>query len=502
MLRSVSAFLTTLGVLLALIGTGSAAFVGPDDTLMVGEKQVPERAAGLAVRTHPEITRFVNIDLLVRAEAEGGVFLASSHRVDTQSLLSGRRYFEITRMALNDVGGVVTKGPRATHRRLRPDRITGWINQAEGDAEAELVVALDGTPLDVVAVPRQGDALVTFAIGAHVAGAFVIQVVVALTGLGMVLVGWALRRVARRRAGRGGGSGGPGGDDARGDDGAGADDGTEGDDDAGGTRTPLALPKYPRALPASAAVPTPGPSPSPSVSVTPPPDEGLTPPGPRWDKRRIVLLAVLVPLSLLLHGCAVPGQAPATTDEVTRTGMLLGEAQQFDADATQVFAPEFAAYPMWALVATAAPTRVRLVTREAFAAPWRTEAQVRVRGPLPATVERAIDPNASLVRRADEVAATVGLWWSSGEAPGLQLDRRTRRTRDALLASGVNPRALWALDPPTGTPRVRLVEVAGGHLAVVRHTLMTPAPRRLTTIVVFPTAGRPRVLGSTLVEVP
>lgn len=456
MRRTLSVLMATLGTLMLLVGTVGAAIVGPDDTLMIGEKQVPERAKGVAVRTHPEITRFVNIDLLVRAEAEGGVFLASSHRVDTDDLLMGRRYFEVTRMALGDVGGVVTDGPRATRKALRPGQIVGWLDQTTGEREAELVVELDGAPIDVVAVPHRGNQRLTFSIGAHVRGAFWTQVAVVVTGVLMLLVAWVLRRWPFRR---GDGPGGP--------------DGAHRSDDvpeataaptpgATGGRTPLSLPKHP------------------------------------GTAGRV---AALLTVALVATGCAVPGPASEPPRGVTRTGMRLVEAQQVDESATVVYAPEFASYPMWALVGTPGPSRVRLMTRTGFGDRWQQEARVRVRGKLPEPVSRAIEPNEVLQRRADEAAVAIGAWWSTGEIEGVRLDRRTRRTRDDLLDSGVWPGSVWALDPPAGTPRVRVVEISGGHLVVARHTLMTPAPRRLTTIIHFPAATRPRVLGSSLVEV-
>lgn len=468
MRRSVTLLLTSLGVLLVLFGSVCAAVVGPDDTVMVGEKQVPERAKGLAVRTHPAITDFVNIDMLVRAEAEGGVFVGSSHRVDTDDLLTGWRYFEVTRMRLGHVGGVVTEGRRATRRTLRPATLVGWRDRASGDREAEVVVNLDGTPVDVVAVPHQRDARVTLSIGAHVGGAFWTQVALAVTGLVMLVAAAVLRRLRPRGGPIGGGSARPGVGVA----------GRAGVDDA----PTLSLPKYPSRLERRAGL-----------------RSGLRSGSGRTPRRWPLLPAV--PLALVLvTGCAVPGPAPQGDPVPTRTGMRLVEGQELDAATSAVYAPEFAAYPMWALVGTSDPSRVRLMTREAFSQPWRTEARVRLRGELPGMVERVIEPNDVLARRADEAAVALGQWWSTGQVEGIRVDRRTQRLRDELLASGAWPSAIWAVDPLEGTPRVRVVEVSGGHLVVVRHTLMTPTPRRLTMVVSFPAATRPVVLGTSLVE--
>src|SRR5699024_5042329 len=145
---------------------------------------------------------------------------------------------EITRMSLNDIGGVVTEGPRATRRTLRPGRITGWIDQTTGSPEAELVVELDGTPLDVVAVPQRARDRVTFTIGATVAGVFWFQVAVAGIGLAMVLVGWALRRHLRRHTRRASGS--------RSD--RPASPGSAGGKHAAADQPSTGLPKYPRGM--------------------------------------------------------------------------------------------------------------------------------------------------------------------------------------------------------------------------------------------------------------
>lgn len=200
------------GLMLGLYGSGVAWFVGSDDSLLIGTHTVPEPARGLAVVTHPAITAFTDVDVLVEASAPGGVFLATSHRVDTDSLLARTERYEISRMKLGTVGGrMQDDGRKATFDRLRPDRIVGWGSVAAGpdaapdrpaDAElpesASLVATLDGTPLDVVIVPRAKDAAVTLSLSAHVPHLFSLHVGVALLGALLVLLWWALQ-VRRRR---------------------------------------------------------------------------------------------------------------------------------------------------------------------------------------------------------------------------------------------------------------------------------------------------------------
>ena len=496
---SLRVMLLCLGLLMVAAGTAIALFVGPDDTLQIGEKQVPERAAGVAVRTHPGITDFVNIDMLVRAKADGGVFLGTSHRVDTESLLVGKRYFEITRMALGDVGGVYTEGaPRATRKALRPARLVGWLDSDTDGEQAELLVPLDGEPIDIIAVPDRGNARVTISIGAHVTGLFFSQVAVALTGVVMVglsfAVGWWLRRKESARP------------ESTEDDDEDDEDGPDGGRTGGASdaerpwpRLPLSLPRHPGGEGRIADSPQDRASQNRSPQNCAPQNQVA----PRWSRGRIALILVLVPLALTLTSCAVPGPADESDGErkETRTGMSLPEAQTVVPDAAQVYADEFETYPMWSLVALEKPQRLRVLTRDAFASPWRTEAGLRVGGELPEPVGRAIPAGKILLERAERAAASISTWWSTGEPSALKPDRRTRAARARLLASGVSPSAIWVLDPPPGTPRVRVVEVTRGHLVVVRHTVLTPEPRSLTTVILFPSTEAATVLGSSLVDI-
>src|SRR5690606_2587466 len=174
---------------------------------------VPYGAAGLAVSTHPEVTAFRDVGMLVEASAPGGVFLATTRRVDTESLLDGTERYEIGRVAWGTVGGHMRPdGAPATFRALEPTSILGW-NSLSPDLrrlddrtidpdlpdEAELVVDLDGTPVDVVMVPRDPEARVTLSLGAHVAHLFLLQLALAWTGVLLVLVWWLLRLRRLRR---------------------------------------------------------------------------------------------------------------------------------------------------------------------------------------------------------------------------------------------------------------------------------------------------------------
>ena len=488
MRKSLRTLLSLVGLLLVVLGSGSALWVGTDDTLAIGETQVPERAKGVAVRTHPAITDFVNIDMLVRAKADGGVFLGTSHRVDTESLLGTKRYYEITKMSLRNLGGVYTEegGQRATRKSLRPATLVGWLDQDSDPDQAELVVPLDGEPIDIIAVPDRRSSRVTLSIGAHVAGLFWSQVAVALAGAVMIALAWLIGWWTRRRD--------AGGTSHR----RRTDPSSETATQPTGT-TPLSapspLPQYPSGARRTTEAPATRPHPA-LARATP----RLTGPS-YWSLRRIVMVMILVPLALVLSSCGVPGPAPAATGTETRMGMRLSEAKELYPAATDVFAQEFDAYPMWALVATERPRRLHLLTRAAFTSPWQTEAVVRSRGTLPASVPRAIAAGGTVTRRAERISTSIAQWWTGGEASAVAIDGRTRRARDELWASGVTPSSTWVTPPPPDTPPVRVVEVSRGHLVILRHTLMTPAPRRLTTVVHFPSGTGARLLGSSLVTV-
>lgn len=545
--------LVVCGVILMLLGGATATYVGPDDTLMIGSTTVDETAKGQAVRTHPAITDFVNIDLLVRAEAPSGVFLGYAHRVDTTSLLEGRRHWTLTRMSLGNVGGSVTDGAKSSSTKaLKPERIVGWLGATSGDS-VELTVPLDGEPIDVVAVPTAGDELVRISLGAKVTNLFLSQL--GVIGVGLVFIalsfvlGWWVRRKEARAAGHSDEDVAGGRPDGLSD---GRPKGRRGE--SGGVvlrqlsaqptpdlpddwRAALAVASAARSGRGGAPAPviepiiTPEPAPTPApapvsepIGKPAPAPLSVAAPSPRRFKRRFLFFLalfplarffrrralgrrsfftlLLVPLALFLQSCAVPGPAASNDGSLSRTGLSLAEAAQLVDDPVDVYTPEFTSYPMWALVATADPHRIQLRTRARFAGKWRTEGKVRLakQSELPESVSHAIGPGPILTRRADEVAGNVGVWWSSGEIEGVRLDGRTKKARRQLLASGAVPGQIGVWPTPD-VPLVRMVEVSGGHLLWISHTITTPARYRVTTVAMMGTNAEPAVLGSRLVEV-
>ncbi|WP_110239720.1 hypothetical protein [Nocardioides gilvus] len=558
--------LVVCGLFLMVLGGATATYVGPDDTLIIGSHTAGQPASGQAVRTHPAITDFVNINLLVRAEAPSGVFLGYAHRVDTTSLLEGRRHWTITRMSLGNVGGDMTEGAQSSSTKaLRPEGIVGWLGSTSGDS-VELAVPLDGTPIDVVAVPAAGDERVRISLGATVKNLFLSQL--GVIGVGLVLIafsfvlGWWGRRTEAR---------------------AGTDEPSA---STPSEPTPSATPSssqpesWEAALaaasaasaasvtPSAAAEPAPAAppvkAPDPEVAPEPEAPRGVareseaprgatseraalpvtaplapvaplaplaptatpTAPAPaparrRFKRRFLLLLAVfplarifrrralnrrsfltllLIPLALFVQSCAVPGPAASNDGSLSRTGLSLAEAGQLVDDPVDVYAPEFMTYPMWAMVATGDPNRIQLRTRARFSAKWRSQGTVRLAkaSEVPVSVSKAIEPGPVLQKRADAMATAVGLWWGTGQADGVGIDGLTKKARRTLLKSGVAATEInvW---PASDAPLVRMVEVSGGHLLWIAHTISTPQGRyRLTTVAMM--AAEPQVLGSRLAK--
>lgn len=469
---AVRALAYVAGTLLVAGGSTMAAYVGPDDTIDIGSHTVPKKATGLAVATHPEITRFVGINMLVRAEAPSGVWIGSSHRVDTASLLAGVRHYEISRMALNTIDGRMVQGDEVGNRRaLRPRQLVGWRDEAYGDADtgfAEVVVELDGTPTDVVAVPDRRDERITLTIGVAWEGLFRIQLAVAGIGLLLILLGvfgsWRARR-----------------------------------------RPPQAPPPKPPKGPTSSGErmqvrytdfdshPTSSQPTSSERIVDPAPAAPRTarPLGRRLPTPVAVPLALV--LLLVLNSCASPGpaQAPTESDPAQRIAMSLPEAAELVSDPVAVHAGEFASYPMWALVEFGEPRRLRLFTRESFRSHWRPGGTVRA-ADVPAPVQPPRDPGRQVTRQAERALAAVAEFWTTGGVQRLQLDRRTRRINARFLESGVDTARMWTILDAT-----YVMEVSGGWLVWSRHTLVAAEPYVLTTATLLTREGR-RVLGSRL----
>ena len=204
--------------------------------------------------------------------------------------------------------------------------------------------------------------------------------------------------------------------------------------------------------------------------------------------RRYATVPLMLVVLLVVNACTLPGPAaaPSEADPSQRIALTTAEAQDLLEAAVVAHAEEFTAYPMWAVVELAEPTRLRLLERASFRTRWRAATTVRVRQ-APGAVSPPRSPGPQVQRQAEDAAQLVADLWTAGPASGLATDRRTRR-RQRAFAEDVG--SVWAALEST-----HVIEVKDGWLVLAQHTLAAPATYDLTSAVLLTNSG-PRVLGS------
>ncbi|WP_185996598.1 hypothetical protein [Nocardioides campestrisoli] len=182
-----------LGIALTVGGGLTALAHGPDDTVMIATERQSIPDAGLPTVVRPFSIPFRGAELVVRAEAREGVFLASAHRIDMTDLLDG-----VSGQSLESLG--VTEGTFLSGFPVRvdPRRIVGWRERSAGPGPQEVRVDLHGDPLDVLAVSLSPDATLKVSYGVHVASVFAGSLGFAGAGLLLVLA-WSAAGRGRRR---------------------------------------------------------------------------------------------------------------------------------------------------------------------------------------------------------------------------------------------------------------------------------------------------------------
>ncbi|MBE7324781.1 hypothetical protein IEQ44_08955 [Nocardioides sp. Y6] len=191
----------TSALLVLLVGLAGAALSGPDDTVEVVSDKVGD-ARGVPLVTAPVLTDVTGLDLVVTAEASGGVFVGAAHRVDLDDLLDGAEHYRVTGLYPELAGGLVG-GLREGSRFLRGtgvtvDELDVWRQRSAGTGPQQVTVPLTGESLGVLVVPSEAEASPTVSFGYHWQGLFTRSLRVALVGLlGLVL--WGLHRARRGR---------------------------------------------------------------------------------------------------------------------------------------------------------------------------------------------------------------------------------------------------------------------------------------------------------------
>lgn len=557
MRTALSVVLSVIGGLLLLVGGGTAAVVGPDDTASL-PAGATTADSGVAV-TASDLFPVRDVTLHVTARSAGGaVFVGSAHPVDARDYVR-----DVPARLVQGVGADGTVSGRLLEGELAappvdPADAGFWQRTSAGDGERTLVVPLTGEPVSVVVVPLGGPADTTLAFGAAVPGAFVAALVTAAVGAGLVVLG-----VLVRRRGRGTG---------------------------------------PRASTDGAGTPS-------AAGATPPPtapgvDPSTARPGAVVRRaasrggRRATALTVLVavtalpacaPLPSRVDAVGMPGRPAVTADELDaalasydeRTNAVLASstpgadgpgwsgvdadgllaAAEYDAAyaaaagttptpavvehaALASAVPTFTAYPMW-FVVVGERTRdgevqeqrvLRVLERDRATDPWRASLSVRLEDDdvtLPAS--GAVPPTAEQEAAALAALEDLRLHLETGSTSQVELGELAPFRERVLAADDLEVELTVerAVVTPFGDPEdptaaggpVQVVRVDGGTLLVASlgfHfmrrvepgwflTLSDPAVAQVTrqqgelqnvrqhgvvqTVVLVPDAGTPRVVG-------
>ena len=184
---------------LIILGAAGAVLVGPDDDVWLPSGDTRADPGQLVV-TDPRVTAYRDLTLLVRADAEGGVFLGVGHPVDVADLAAQVEHHEITRAVWGGFDG----GSRQVQASLpvplpAPTELDVFRAQEHGDGPQTLRLALDGTPSALFVQPL-GEGTVSLEVGAHVGGLFLGALATAAAGLALlVLTVWRMRAAGRGR---------------------------------------------------------------------------------------------------------------------------------------------------------------------------------------------------------------------------------------------------------------------------------------------------------------
>lgn len=562
MRRLFNAALLTLGVLLAVLGLAAAVLTGPDDTVALASKEIDEAAGGPVV-THPALTAFSNVDLVVTASAPGGVFVGSAHHVDLADLVKDAKHFEVTRMlpsVAGGFGGVAHGG--AKFMRSERDAVADldvWREQASGDGTQQIVVPLRDEPVGVFAQATGVVEAPTLGVSLRIAGLFVCSLLVAGAGIAVVVLWWWRRRRARRT---------PSPEAAWS-----VERPLAGYDQmevtshvlghapvrrvvAGMAVTAVALSGC--AAPTTLAVDTPR-----KVALEAEALPDLV--AEQNEARKVAVKAARFPKSdpgkwsqVLAGPLLETARFTTSYEEVSKERSIRPPAAQAG---EQVWSPSFDSYPMWAFAEvddleaplTVASVRGRkkreakdrkagkkqpkmtnlvVFSRESASQGWRAFSAVPVvAGSLPAPVDAHPDPTPDdrTMERARTAAQRVESWWRTGK--GLEVDAESERIRPNVAMFRLDDDRLptrldfseWS-DPDE---RLRVVEVEDGHLVVttfkLRVTLVDPEGPTLswrhpgslvmgqnkhgphtrtmvTGVVHLPADGEPRLLGSDIIN--
>lgn len=193
--------LVVVGAVLAGLGVVAAVLVGPDDVVSLPARPVPEKA--VVAYSSPHLFAYRDLTLDVTVHGEGQVFVGTADPVDAASYLEGTRAYRFSGFGISGAidHGATDEGGRAVPA-LAPAAADFWRHRATGAGTARLEASLGGDPVTVLVGPAQGDldGPLRVSFGMRLRGAFATALVVVVVGLVVLLLGVRVIRARRRAA--------------------------------------------------------------------------------------------------------------------------------------------------------------------------------------------------------------------------------------------------------------------------------------------------------------
>lgn len=190
-----------LGVVLLAVGTTVAVVVGPDDTTYTKTETLGD---GSPIVTDPDVLSWERLQLHVRAESDGEVFVGAGNPIDVSDYTADAAHFSVDRIQPLGVSGRDWRGDGLP---ASPGNVDFWTDHESGSGVQTMSLDIDGEPVQILVAPVGADrAPVDVAFGATIDGLFLWSVVTAGVGVLLLLLAlgviWWSRRRARKRAAR------------------------------------------------------------------------------------------------------------------------------------------------------------------------------------------------------------------------------------------------------------------------------------------------------------
>lgn len=190
MLRRLGGWLlVVVGVLMAVAGAAGAIFVGPDNAVRSGTRQL--QSDGAAIVTGPGAIDWAGPTLRLEARSSAGpVFIGVGNEVDVADLVA-----DVTRTQVDEItlpGGDLRTSQVPGSQDFLPDveSLDWWVEKSDGEV-AVVVLTLPEQPMSIVVMNADGSSPVDVEVAAEVSirGLFWGLLAIAVIGLGLLNLG-------------------------------------------------------------------------------------------------------------------------------------------------------------------------------------------------------------------------------------------------------------------------------------------------------------------------